>query len=997
MAKIVSIAVQKDPNSLNEFERLNPADLGVVDEFVLDSSYDFTSNNIELHLYTINDDRVESTYNYDFARKLDSSDSDTEIASILTINPVDDASKLGYSNRNLKLLYHFLDDLFSTDEGSSEFFIQNISRDRREIFALARTLSEEEVINYVNLIQQQINDDIYFFDFRLNFGNNDLYICLNIDTYESRGKLGVRIKLYKPLSDQYGVKSSFTVQEKVADSVLFEIDSELQEEDRPIKGRKTPKEIREDILNRPRLNIFTRDEISLFNGTPNFNLSFDTDSNSSYQNGESTPSPFFSYDDLIDFELTGSRYEAWANLGKKGIDVNIDYADFKNFVHFSSAEERVIGFKYKLDLINSYETQIANTKSGSLSTTSISSSLDYYEGLLKGVLTNFDHFDRHLFFQSGSTSWPKSIVQKPHTNLESSEPEAVSFYNNLIQSASAYDSTNYDALINFMPGYLKDDPNNSQAVTFTHMLGHHFDNIWIYANAVTDKYNNDNRLDYGISRELAGDILRNFGVRVFNAVDSQTDFYKLYTSNFFDSGSREETISTLAKPSDIDSSKLSIAYTDYKGDIYKRIYHNLPLLIKSKGTIKAMRALISSFGIPSTLLEVKQYGSRLTTLGQQFALDNPSSDETSKVRISLEQNILSNSSLTQERSIRIASDDYTRDDNKIEIGMNLNGSFDAFIIDNVGENFSIDDYIGNAGNINNDEYLDLHKLREGFLNSLANFNIKDFVRLIEFYDTTLFKSAKNFLPARASIETGIIVRPDLLNRCRFHQPIFDIIRDSYTGSLSVASISGSEGKVFGSKEDFSTSYIETVITPDGQAQRNYHNSGASKFDGELSGSYFKLTNGELNSANTFKAYSGVPFKFSFSFISSSDEVEFISGSVPSPPPPTPPPAFVITGETTATPTKPSVNGTIVVNTQPVSMSLVVNGGVGGGAFTSGSLEIGYQGLDFDSFATLTGSASTGTTETFSTVINVNGNYIYRVRITDNQGTILNKAFISGSI
>ena len=72
MAKIVSIAVQKDPNSLNEFERLNPADLGVVDEFVLDSSYDFTSNNIELHLYTINDDRVESTYNYDFARKLDS-------------------------------------------------------------------------------------------------------------------------------------------------------------------------------------------------------------------------------------------------------------------------------------------------------------------------------------------------------------------------------------------------------------------------------------------------------------------------------------------------------------------------------------------------------------------------------------------------------------------------------------------------------------------------------------------------------------------------------------------------------------------------------------------------------------------------------------------------------------------------------------------------------------------------------------------------------------
>lgn len=997
MAKIVSVAVQKNPNSLNEFEKFSPEDLGVVDEFVLDSSYDFTSNNIELHLYTINDDRIESVYNYDFARKLDSSDSDTEIASILTINPVEDAGKLGYNNKNLKLLYHFLDDLFSTDEGTSEFFIQNISRDRREIFALARTLSEEEVINYVNLIQQQINDEIYFFDFRLNFGNNDLFICLNLDTYQSRGKVGVRIKLYKPLPSQYGLKSSFTVQEKVADSVLFEIDSELQDDERPIKGRKTPKEIRDSILNSPRLSIFSDEEIRGFNASPNFNLSFDTDSNSSYTNGESTPSAFFSYDDLLDFQITGSRYEAWANLGKKGIDVNIDYADFNNFVHFSSAEERVIGFKYKLDLINSYETSINNAKSGSLTTTSISSSLDYYEGLLKGVLSNFDHFDRHLFFESGSTSWPKSTNQKPHLNLPSTNSEAVSFYNNLIDSASAYDASNFDALINFMPEYLKDDPNNNQAVTFTHMLGHHFDNIWIYANAVTDKYNNDNRLDYGISRELAGDILRNFGVRIFNSTDSQTDFYKLYTSNFFDSGSRGETINTLAKPTDIDSSKLSIAYTDYKGDIYKRIYHNLPLLIKSKGTIKAMRALISCFGVPSTLLSVRQYGSRLTTLGQQFALDNPSSDETSKVRISLEQNILSNSSLTKDRSIRIASDDYTRDDSKIEIGMNLNGSFDAFIIDNVGENFSIDNYIGNAGNINNDEYLDLHKLREGFLNSLSNFNIKDFIRLIEFYDTTLFKTAKNFLPARASIETGIIVRPDLLNRSRFHQPIFSILKDSYTGSLSIASVSGSEGKVFGSKEDFSTSYVETIITPDGQAQRDYHNRGASKFDGELSGSYYKLTTGELNVANTFKQYSSIPFKFSFTFVSSSDEVEFISGSVPSPPPPTPPPAFVITGETTATPTKPSVNGTITVNTQPVSMSLVVNGGVGGGAFTSGSLEIGYQGLDFDSLVTLTGSATTGNTETFSTVISVNGNYIYRVRVTDNQGTILNKAFISGSI
>ena len=997
MAKIVSIAIQNNPTSLQDFETLNPKDLGLVDEFQLDSVYDFTSNNIELHLYSKNNIRITSQYDYTFAKKLDTGDADStsesQITSVLSINPIEDAARLGYEERDVKVLYHFLDDLFSTDELESTFFVKSISKDRREIFALSKKLSDEVIVNTVNQIQATINDSIYFFDFRLNFGNNDLFIGLNINTYILDGQLGIRIKLYEPLPTSYSILDSFTVQEKVSDSVLFEVDSEVT----PTTAEETT--FADSILDKPSLDIYTDEEKLAFSPKPNFDTRFNYDFNSSLADGSSFTSDYFSLEELEDIEVTGSYYEAWSNLGKKGIDLNIDYSDFNNFIHFGSAEERIINFKYKLDQISEYETNIRNLKSGSLQTTEKSGSINYYQGLLKSIFVNFDHYDRHLFFESGSTSWPKSSNSKPHTNLLSSNPTAITFYNSLISSASSYDVNNNDILTNFLPVFLREDPANEKALTYSKMIGHHFDNIWIYTNAVTDKYDNDNRLNFGISRELAADILRNFGVRIFNSADTQKDFFKLYTADAYDSGSIGETINFLQKPSDVDSSKLSVAFNDYKGEVYKRIYHNLPLLLKSKGTIKALRALISAFGVPTDLLEVKQYGGGESDFGQVFALDDPNSDERSKIRLEDDRLIIPGSSLSSTRSVRRESQKYQPDTNNIEIGYSINGSFDSFIKDNVGENFKIDNYIGNPSIKAEQFYDDLDKVRENLLAGIQPFNVKDFTRLIKFYDTTLFKAATEYIPARANVETGIIIRPDLLDRSKIKLPDFaatDTVQ--YSGSISIGTISG--GTPLGHEEglhNYTSSYISYEQTPDGLARREYTNTNVGKYDGELSGSIITLTTGEANIGNTFKKPSEIPYKFSFTFISSSDEITFISGSVSVPPPPPPPPAFVIAGDTTATPFKNPVDGTIVVNTQPVNMNLLVNGGTGAGAFTTASLQIGIAGLDIDSYATIIGSASSGNTEVFTTVIDTNGDYIYRVTITDRQGTILNQASISGSV
>ena len=63
-------------------------------------------------------------------------------------------------------------------------------------------------------------------------------------------------------------------------------------------------------------------------------------------------------DSLFTTVLTSSYNELQGVLAEKGITVNVDYSDFNNFVYFSSAEQRVRNFYYKVGLIKGYENEI---------------------------------------------------------------------------------------------------------------------------------------------------------------------------------------------------------------------------------------------------------------------------------------------------------------------------------------------------------------------------------------------------------------------------------------------------------------------------------------------------------------------------------------------------------------------------------------------------------------------------------------------------------------
>ena len=86
---------------------------------------------------------------------------------------------------------------------------------------------------------------------------------------------------------------------------------------------------------------------------------------------------------------------------------------------------------------------------------------------------------------------------------------------------------NQDGLVYSIPEYIRDDSDNENYDLFINMVGQHFDDIWIYTKDVTQKYNADNRLDYGVSKDLV--IMSNSGffVEPENPSDFVTNAKKL--------------------------------------------------------------------------------------------------------------------------------------------------------------------------------------------------------------------------------------------------------------------------------------------------------------------------------------------------------------------------------------------------------------------------------------------------------------------------------------
>jgi len=748
--------------------------------------------------------------------------------SALVLNPQKDLTSLGYNRGNLTTQYNFLKKLFNSSFGTF-YWIREISTSRTEIRLDSQVLSNTSILNSFSQYQSYISTKNYYPDFYLNFGNNELIIANNVAYSEDAitGQATLLIKLYEPLPDAYNIKSELWLVDKIAESVSFNVDFQIEAD--------------------------TQLNINNLRGA-NFKIAVNE------KNGKTTP--YYSYSNLLTSEISSSYQKMLSYYQDKSVDINVDYSNFGNFVHFSNATERVNNFVYKLELLESYNAQIIAQNSlyaNGASLNIVSSSIGTIQNSINNLVEKFDLYEYYLYFDSASFAWPKSNTTQPYqlysvtssqsiNFLGSAEIAPTAYTSSLLYSASLYDATNKDQLSNSIPQYLLDDPNNAPYTTFLNMIGQHFDNIWLYYRDVTTRYEAVNNPDKGISLDMVSEALKGLGFELYtNSNISDNLYYTLFGINQDGSllpPTGSESISTY-----VTSSITTIGNEQLQGEFYKRLYHNLPYLLKTRGTQRSVKALISTFGIPESILTINEFGGEYWTGSVGiFEINN---DKIAIMSGSMESphtifghtdmyttpTELSASVLSPYATLQYYNTDKRINSTNVEVGFSPANTINANITGSL-PNLNLNQLIGKPSYATSGSYPALDLQRDAYFASYTEpHSVWEYIRLIKYYNNVLFKTVRDFVPARVNLSSGIIVKSHILERNKYarHEPSMSM-DNNVSQSIDMITVdAGIAGAISGSTTNsgFYTSSLGLIPYTS--------SNGIELYTGEFGGSLITVT------------------------------------------------------------------------------------------------------------------------------------------------------------
>ncbi len=531
-------------------------DLNILDDYVLvPLQPDLTSS--EVHIYSFYGDYILGNYNAGYVR------SDSITNSLL----IDLASVFREANI-LKGSYIVAINLFQDiwgGYGNEPAIVKEISPDRTEI----NFIVDKRYLSSYNEFRSRIQpfiDNNTLDNVVVNFGFNRIQKIVNIRFSEQE----FFVKLYQPIYDEVQNKDKSWFQFEVMDPYIDTI-----------------------VLAQP----LNQGELTYMRG-PNFDI------DTSLLSSQGTI--FKNWNELLDSNLPTQQRLIEETISGS-VKLNIDYTDFNNFIFYSSAEERLRNFHYKVSKVEEYSSSIAILQATTASnTTFISGSITVNQNRINEITSNFDPWEKWLYYESTSSifthdqtgsikPYPKRLVSGSWKNHTISSSIVQNWYEPLLVSASNYDRQNFNRLWWSIPEHIIMDEGNSDFVLFVDLIGHHFDIIYSYVNALTQIHERDEHPQRGTPNELLWHIAKGFGWELQNTKQLH-DLWK-YKLGQNQQGTFDQT-----------GSMFSLSGEDQTHQIWRRIVNNLPYLLKTKGTSRSIKALMSIYGIPQTLISIKEYG-----------------------------------------------------------------------------------------------------------------------------------------------------------------------------------------------------------------------------------------------------------------------------------------------------------------------------------------------------------------------------------------------------
>lgn len=797
--------------SKDQYQTYSPQDVSLINTVYVNSAYGGPGDYIEYFIKDLNGTVLSANY-YATQYQLDDSvvDPITRTTTQLYLDPEKDARSLGYNRGIVNVKYNFFNaQLASTPDPSTHFWIKEISTSGLEIKTARQDLSNTDLQTAFTAFNSSLASDAYYPTFYLNFGADVQLIGVNAVYVEEGGTGYVIFKLYEPLPPQFDTKSTFWVVTPVADPAEFNVSinviAEQVVDTATIKG--------------PNFKVAVKDKV-----------------------GQTTP--YYSYESLLLTSVTSSYQQLQSIMQDKGIQINVDYSNFSNFIHFSSATERLYNFVYKLQLIES--------ASAGLNDPNTATAKILLQNQIDTTITNFDGYEYYLYFDSASTAYPKQTSTQPYPLYSLTSSQAVNWLGNLdtipngpatmsmYWSSSYYDDQNKDLLLYATPDYIIDDSANAPYLVFLNMIGQHFDNIWIYIKDVTNHYSAENNPFVGISMDQVADALRSFGIQLYTNTSITDNIYysmlglnqtgsalpvtssaysvvNIASSSLYPLAGQPWLTASLALPpfgeekinryvttfvtqsipsANISQSFATLPASQLTGEIYKRLYHNLAYLLKTRGTERGVKALITTFGIPTDILTPHEYG------GYNIYQDSGIQEISNTKIITGSVLQISSSLLNPYTTIQYYQNDIDKSSNDVQAGFSPADSINASITSSgyVTSStqpgyFNIMQLIGAPDLQYSSSYIPLVELANTYFDAeyTSRYNVWDFIRVIKYYNNSVFKMLRDWMPARSSAATGIVIQSHMLERNKYprHEPTFTNISGST--QIKMVTVSGSDG------------------------------------------------------------------------------------------------------------------------------------------------------------------------------------------------------------
>lgn len=509
------------------------------------------------------------------------------------VTPFDFPSIVQYVQNIVKYFISLIDRILAANEPALS---RKIAEPEEDVITIPITIGVTNVVvdffaalsqSAVNVINQKTTnfyDEFTSYKTLLNFGNDIQYVASAWRTPPSRpeNSASIQLKLLGPLDDTVMEFDTAFISRELAKSVIDNIEFTFAPE------QDTTPYLRPFSLNRSAVT----ENKKFVNGVTLESLQLQTGSS-----GIIVSNVTASYENLT--------FRRWLTDGFNASELNIDFTDYNNFVHFGSAYERLRTFNEKLvkiDRLTSESIAVRPSSSGEVVIGSFVS-MSSVSALLKAkekeeIIRNFDPYEQFLYYAPQETpysasafyaineieynptgSWPKTQDGTPYSPYST---VVSNWLTTQLAIAQRYDDNNENILIRQLPDHITNDEDSADFLTLVSMVGHVMDNIKVYIDQFPYIYSTNSNPFDELTMDQVYEVAQSFGLNLPNVYSLE----KLQTFNasiLGESGSRS-----------------SVAET------WKRFLHNAIYITKAKGTRTSVDSLLNIYGISSPVIQVKE-------------------------------------------------------------------------------------------------------------------------------------------------------------------------------------------------------------------------------------------------------------------------------------------------------------------------------------------------------------------------------------------------------